>query len=94
MSEDECVTNCGTPIPDGGTWGYCENCWNYVCVSSTSEKQVTTGVPLEQQLELALRLLGDSPRDKELWHTNLELIDAKLKIADLQKELEKERRNK
>ena len=56
-------------------------------------------VPLEQQLELALRLLGDSPRDKELWHTNLELIDAKLKISELEQRLKEEleknvRRNK
>lgn len=39
MSEDKCVNDCNTPIPDGGTWGYCDNCWNYVCVSSTLEKK-------------------------------------------------------
>ena len=49
-----------------------------------------TNVPLEQQLELALQLLGNSPRDKELWHTNLELISAKLKIAELEQRLKKE----
>jgi hypothetical protein len=50
-------------------------------------------VPIEQQLELALRLLGNTPLHKELWHTNLDLISAKLKIADLERELEKERAN-
>ena len=39
MSEDKCVNDCDTSIPDGGTWGYCDNCWNYVCVSSTLEKK-------------------------------------------------------
>jgi|9_EtaG_2_1085328.scaffolds.fasta_scaffold01766_7 hypothetical protein len=27
MPEDKCV-KCNAPIPDGGTWGYCDNCWD------------------------------------------------------------------
>lgn len=53
-----------------------------------SDLKVAADVPIEQQLELALRLLGNTPLQKELWHTNLDLISAKLTIAELRKKLE------
>ena len=53
MSEDKCVNDCNTPIPDGGTWGYCDNCWNYVCVSSTLEKKDVMKVTKEMQMSEA-----------------------------------------
>lgn len=38
MSEvDKCVNDCDTPIPDGGVWGYCDNCWNYGYVEATND---------------------------------------------------------
>jgi len=27
MTEDKC-SECNAPIPDGGTWGYCNDCWD------------------------------------------------------------------
>lgn len=27
MTEDKCL-ECNAPIPDGGTWGYCKDCWD------------------------------------------------------------------
>ena len=27
MTEDKCL-ECNAPIPDGGTWGYCNDCWD------------------------------------------------------------------
>ena len=56
-----------------------------------SDLKVATDVPIEQQLELALRLLSNTPLHKELWHTNLDLISAKLTITELKRQLEKER---
>jgi len=53
--------NCGAPIPDGGTWGYCDNCWNYVCVRSGLEKKdVVSNTMKEMQMsEASCLALGD-----------------------------------
>ena len=72
MSEDKCVNDCNTPIPDGGTWGYCDNCWNYVCVSSTLEKQDVMSdskISVQGQLvynndkEVGEAIISNLPRD-------------------------------
>lgn len=28
MDDDYVCVECGAPIPDMGTWGYCDDCWS------------------------------------------------------------------
>jgi len=97
---DMCIQGCGTPIPDGGTWGYCDNCWNYVRVSSSLEKKDVVSntmkeVDLQTQLNCALELLTKEQHDAwelqmQLLQKECELMDAKREITRLREEISSE----